>query len=525
MKRFNKIIVAALLPLMFGFSSCSDSFFDNDPIGSFDEQSFWKNESQLRSWVAGVYSGVQQTLGENYILWGESRSDNFLPTIYGGDAYQYNLLTPDASSCSWNNLYGVISRCNMGLANIDRVPGLTEANLNIYKGQLYAVRAWMYFYAIRVWGDVPLILQSWDGSSATRYNSRTPVATVRAEAIEKDLEQALALLPADVSTALTTGNCFYFNQASARALRMDVDMWFRDNYQRVIDDSDAIDDLKKYSLVTNQTDWRNIFLSPESSKETIFTLYWDLYTVNGTNPYGAQMGTEGKNPMFWVSNEVFNIMLRDKNDVRFWGVLDTLTIYNASQGANKHPITEGAIHYFIGTATHGHQVMKFSAMTAGAYGFEIVSASKCEYKLPLYRYADVLLLRAEALNKRNNPGDAEEAISIVNKIRQRCGNRVVANIADYPVKDGYGANSRERLILDERQVEFYGEGKRWYDLRRCGDDVFYTAMDNHMYIQQNVKGDPMIGFPKDGRELWPLHRSVFSSNPSLVGHQNPPYSE
>jgi hypothetical protein len=46
-----------------------------------------------------------------------------------------------------------------------------------------------------------------------------------------------------------------------------------------------------------------------------------------------------------------------------------------------------------------------------------------------------------------------------------------------------------------------------------------------MYIQQNVKGDPMVGFPKDGRELWPLARTVFTSNPLIVGHQNPPYSE
>lgn len=525
MKRFNKIIVAALLPLTMGLSSCSESFFDNDPIGSFDEQSFWKNESHVRSWIAGTYSGIQQTLGDNYILWGESRSDNFLPTIYGGDTYQYNLLMPDNSSCNWSNLYAVISRCNMGLENIDRVPDIPEANLKIYKGQLYAVRALMYFYAIRVWGDVPLLLHSWDGSAVTRYNPRTPVATIRAEAIEKDLEQALELLPHTVQTVLTAGDCFYFTQGAARALRMDVDMWFKDNYQRVIDDSQAIDDLKKYSLVANQTDWRKIFLSPADSKESIFTLFWDLYTINGTNPYGAQMGTEGKNPMFWVSNEVFNIMLRDKNDVRFWGVLDTMDIYNASQGANKQPITEGAIRYFVGTATHGHRVMKFSEMTAGAYGFVIISASKCEYKLPIYRYADVLLMRAEALNKRNNPGDAEEAIDIVNKIRKRCGNRIVADIADYPVKDGFGANSRERLILDERQVEFYGEGKRWFDLRRSSDDILYTAMDNHMYIQQNVKGDPMIGFPKDGRILWPLHRSVFSANPMLVGHQNPPYSE
>lgn len=526
MKHFNKIILAAFFSGMIVFNSCSDSYFDVNPIGGFDESSYWKQESDIKSWIAGIYSGVQATLGSNYLHWGESRSDNFLPaTVYGGKVYQTELLTADNTACEWKNLYAVISRCNMGLENIDRVTSVSEANMKIYKGQMYAIRAWMYFYAIRVWGDVPMILQTWDGSVETKFNPRTPVDTIKAKVLEKDLEQAIDLLPVDVATVFTDGNSFFFNQASVRALRMDIDLWFRDNYQRVIDDADEIELLKKYSLVTTTADWKKIFTTPDLSKETILTLHWGDWSVNGVNPYGALIGNAGKNPMFWVSNEVFDIMMRDKNDVRFWGVLDTLVLYNDNKGANKQPITSAAIQFFDGTPTCGHRIAKFDEMNSSLpYGFVEAVANNCEYKLPIYRYADVLLMRAEALNNRNNAGDAEEVIMIINKIRNRCGNRVVADIADYPVQLGWSALSRERLILDERQIEFYGEGKRWFDLRRSGE-LFYAAMDEHLKIQQNYYGQSMIGFPRDGRELWPLARAVFSSNPLMVGHQNPPYSE
>lgn len=525
MKKTVKLLIMLVMIQM--FSACNESFFeDSNPTGSFDEQSYWKSESDVKSWMAGIYNGTLQTLGRNYLLWGEARSDNFYPNIYGGSTWQYELLQPTNGVNDWTNLYSVISRCNMGLENIERVPNITEANIKIYKGQMYAMRALMYFYAIRVWGDVPLITKTWDGGADTRFNLRTPIATIKSELLEKDLEQALALLPIDVKSVTSSANCFYFNKAAVLALRTDVDLWFG-NYQRVIDDSQAIDDMKIYSLVTNPTDWRNIFLTPDVSKESIFTLNWQ-YSNNGANPYGALVGGDGTNPTVWVSKETFALMLRDKKDVRFWGVLDTLEIFNASGpmgGSNKNPITTDAIHYSIGTAKCGHKITKFWNMTAGVYGFTSVSANSCEYKLPIYRYADVVLNRALALNKRNAAGDAQAAIDIVNRIRQRTGNRVVADLANYPVKDGYGVNSRERLILDERQVEFYGEGKRWFDLRRSGDDVFYAAMDEHIFEIQNVHGFTMEGFLKDGRNLFPLHQSVFSSNPLLVGHQNPPYSE
>jgi hypothetical protein len=497
------------------FNACDDDYFTKNPQGNLNVNGYWNTEADIKSWMAGTYSGIQQTLGENLIYWGEARSDDFYPTIYGGDQWQFNAVLPTSGQCSWENLYKVIARCNGGLENIDRVKNVPEANMPLYKGQLYAIRAFMYFYAIRVWGDVPLILQTWDGTASTKYNPRTPISEIKTQ-IQKDIDMAVELLIPDVS-AVTSGNanCFYFNKSGALALKMDIHLWFKE-YQPVVDASQFIMDTKRYSLVTSQSEWRDIFLKPNVSKETIFTMDW-LYPENDRNPYGALLSASDKNPTFCVSHEVFGLMLRgDKKDVRFWGVIDTLKIYN---DIGKVPIDISAI--VIGSYIRGDKVNKFYEMTANTYGFTAKGQGQCDFKLPIYRYADVLLMRAEALNKLDR---GQEALDIVNDIRKRCGNDDVADISFYTVQDGYAVNSRERCILEERQVEFYGEGKRWFDLRRTGE-IFYTVMNYHLINLQNYRGLDPIGFPANGRELFPLYYQVFAANPLLVGHQNPPYSE
>jgi len=520
MKRLNKTILTFLFSVIVLLTACDD-FFTKDPVGKISINSYWTTEADVKSWMAGIYSGIQQTLGNTLVIWGEARSDNFYPTIYGGDKWQNNAILITESQCNWENLYAVIARCNGGLENVERVKSVSENNMKMYKGQLYAIRAFMYFYAIRVWGEVPLITQTWDGRQETKYNSRAAMADIKTQ-IEDDLKMALAILPEDVTPVAPTvapnnANCFYFSRAAALALKMDVHMWFNE-YPAVVETSEEVLKMTRYSLVNNSAEWRDIFLKPQDSKETIFTMNW-VYPDNDQNPYGGQMSADDKNPMLCVSSEAFTLMLRsNKQDVRLWGVLDTLSIYNS---ANKAPISESSI--VIGVQ-RGDKVCKFYEMTGSTYGFNKKGSSICDFKIPIYRYADVLLMRAEALNKSGGTEGAKEAIEIVNKIRRRCGNTVEASVDYYNIQNGYDEKSRERLILEERQVEFYGEGKRWFDLRRSGE-TFYTVMNAHSLALQSHYGFPELGFPKDGRELFPLYYKVFSANPMLVGHQNPGYSE
>ena len=123
-----------------------------------------------------------------------------------------------------------------------------------------------------------------------------------------------------------------------------------------------------------------------------------------------------------------------------------------------------------------------------------------------------MLLRAEALARRNEGNDLQNAISIVNDVRNR--------FEGAPLLSGNETQTDViNLIEEERILELWGEGTRWFDLVRTGraksvmDDVFINDRD----IPE--------GFGDEQYILWPIHQSAFSANPELVGDQNPGYVE
>lgn len=525
MKHINKII-SSICALLILCTACDDDFFDKKPTGAISEEAYWTTENDVKSWMSGTYSGVQDVMSASYTLWGDGRSDNFYPTIYdNADSWQLNALTSNISQTDWTALYDVIDRCNIALAKLDAMT-IADLNKSYYKGQFYSIRALMYFYAIRLWGDVPLVVEAWNGDRSALYLPRTDVREIKVQ-IESDLKNAVNELALNVDAILPpNSSCFYFNKASAMALKMSVHMWFKE-FQEALEASDFIIETKKYNLVTNPTDWKNIFLKPESSSETMLTLTWT--DTNDKNLYGSKLCSSDKNPSFSVSREVFSLLLRDKRDVRLWGVLDTLAIFNAANKISINPfsVTPGA--------QRGDKLTKFcsfeytiSTTKDTTITFTIPGQNYCYYKLPLIRYADVLLMRAEILNKMDRP---QEALDIVNAIRSRCGNGIKADLSTYNVKSGTSVASRERCILDERQAEFYGEGIRWFDLLRADNNQdgstpnFDFYMDNHLKDLQNYFGTELVGFGNPQRKLLPIYYKVFVYNPLLRGHQNLPYSE
>ena len=132
-------------------------------------------------------------------------------------------------------------------------------------------------------------------------------------------------------------------------------------------------------------------------------------------------------------------------------------------------------------------------------------------KLPLYRWADILLMRAEALNAT---GDKTGAFALLNQIRSRA-NVPTLDEANYASQDDV-----ETAILDERQLELLGEGKRWFDLARTGRVI--DVMDPLIRQRESDLGIDQTGFSDARKILWPISRDALIGNPLLI--QNPPYS-
>lgn len=518
--KYTKKSIFALAVVMLTLTGCED-FLTKPAISDLSDVGFWKQEGDANSWLAGTYLGMQSVLGENYLQWGEARSDDFYVTTYGNSQIKMNSLVSTLGFCNWENLYQVINRCNVGIENTTRIPGIPTASISKYLGQFYGIRALMYFYAIRVWGRVPLVLSTWNGDMNTKYGSRSDLNVIEDQILE-DVDKA--------ATMLDNQGVFYFNKGAALALKTDF-LLYQKKYQEAFDVTDEFILMGRYDWAKNPKEWRDIFINPAVSKEAVFTLFWD-YTANGRNPYGGLVAATDKQPSYAMAGNLFRLLVKNKKDVRFWGVLDTLTIYNAT---GRQAITEmSVLDPRTSTFTHSNSINKFYEMDPNPYTVLVSTAinpfirkanNDCDFKLPIYRFADVMLMRAEALNKLDR---GQEAIDIITRIRSRCGNTDVPLLANYPVRDGYEVNSLERLILEEREIEFYGEGKRWFDLFRTG--LTKVVMDPLLKEIQYVNNEDAVGFDLGvdsglGRILFPISNSAFQANPNLRGDQNLPYSE
>ena len=267
-------IILILLPILSTiFMGCS-KFLDQQPISSLSKEQFWKSPEDAQAWMAGMYDGMQKTLSFRYLEWGEVRSDNLENAGTGLTQVKLlnNGLTSDMSQCDWTDLYKVISRANFAIKYIPLTPNVDPNVLKTYLGQAYAMRAYMYFFAIRVWGRVPLITEPYEGGTQKQFYKRSPIDSIKTQ-IQKDLDQAVNILPDNAIV-------YYINKGGALAMKTDVHMWFKE-YDQAIAASDALIALNRYSLVTNATDWKNMFLIPDGSKETIFNMYWS-YLEDGT---------------------------------------------------------------------------------------------------------------------------------------------------------------------------------------------------------------------------------------------------
>lgn len=496
--------------LMLQLYAC-DSFLTKTPEDQGSQTSFWSKQADAESWMYGIYNNVQAAMMGSIVLWGDARTDNLHPTQYAnGVDFQLNLLVSSKDYADWSKLYAVVSACNIGIENISVMENIEENARNSYLGQCYGLRAMAYFYIVRLWGDAPLILESWDGSQETKYNGRTPVAEI-AEAIEADVKESVRLLLPLPGTGNLTG-VYYFNIGAAYILQADFLAW-QGRYDEIPAVYDNINALRAYSLVTDPLDWNKAFSDPENSTEAVFTIGFskDNNPTTTYSGYASTLGYSGSNPGFAVSREMYHNMVRDTLDIRLLGVISCSAVSGKLVPENA-PVYDGSSG---GGFNEIRQIDKIWPLGSEPGIFQ-KSDTEFLFEAPVYRYADIVLLYAEALNRT---GDAEGAVNVINELRAARGATTFVSLADYPRQLGNSADSREKLIMDERQLEFFMEGKRWFDLLRT--DWYMGVLDEHIRNLQIIRGDEVTGFTDTAHLLWPISQTVTTANPNIK--QNPTY--
>lgn len=349
----------------------------------------------------------------------------------------------------WSTLYEGIKRANVV---IEKVPGITMDNSqkNFYLGQAYFLRALFYFDLVRAWGDVPLVTTSSPAVGLPRA-SKTEVYDL----IKNDLLQAIQFLP-EKSTlpAIDLGRA---TKGAAKSLIAKVYLF----------ESDFVDAEKyamevinsgQYDLEPNFEDANSEVgnLGVESIFEIVALPFENL--AGGGNQYANTQGVRGTPNRGWGFNRP-SVNLQDSfepNDprleltvIRLGEVLDGVVIAGDGQTPDE---TRDANNVLIETECYNQKVWTPGVNVPTAFG----------HNRRMIRYADVLLIAAEALNQNNKPN---EALVQLNKVRARARGGDGAILADIVTTD---KTLLDNSIFSERRHELAMEGQRLWDLIRTG---------------------------------------------------------
>ena len=477
----KKLIYIFIFIVMAG---CED-FLDEQPVSSLSADTFWQTPEDITVGIAAMYDGLQKTLDDNYFDWGEARSDNFRNG--GTGQFQVDIalgnLSPTIGAANWSNLYKTIAIANVAIKYIPRIGDQDATTRDHNLAQAYAMRALCYFYAVRIWGDVPVRLEPYEDIDEDPQTAQTPANDVLSNVILPDLQMAEQLVNQAVRTPV-----WNINLGGILAMQTDVYMWMK-QYQNALDASQRLIDLNHYKLEEGIDGWKNLFVDPNNSsmREPIFSLYWEDLE-DGGNGIAGRTGSGSNTSQFIPDIDIIGLFEADdisKKDIRRGQTYDTLKLEDG------------------GTVD---QIWKYYEAEGEVIQYE--NTGECDAKIVLYRFADIVLLRAEAYNQLDDPASA---VDLLNQIRTR------ANLPEVDVSDFADKDALEWAILTERQLEFIAEGKRWFDLVRTGRAV--EVMDPVLKRRQTAAGFSPVGFDDPAKILFPIHRDMLNANTLLNQNQ------
>ena len=496
----KKIIVFSCFSLfVVSFYSCNK--LDQQPISTLPASSFWKTAEDAKTGNAAIYAGLQNTFSKTFTEWGDARSDNL---TYGGTGenqvnISLNGLDALTSSADWANLYNTIQRANLAIKYLPTLytatpKQLSKTDYNNYMAQAYGVRAFMYFWAVRLWTDkdgsdlsVPVRLTPYESLDSNPLSVRQTSKYVFDNVIIPDLTKALSMVDT------TSFNPFFITKGAILSMQAEVAMW-QERYNDVISITKQITAMNRFSLVQDQTLYKNVF-SIGTTAENIWTLDWH-YQTDGPNGLAVKLGSNGNTSNYYIDT--------------------TTTTYNGdSTWYRRWTVNRTDIRRYMAYDTNAYsytaqpkQIWKFYPININTGLPDNPTRSQCEAKLIFYRYADILLMQAEAYNAI---GNSNAALSIVQSIRDRAKAGSI-NAAFY----NNFATQTDVLdaILDERQLELFCEGKRWFDLVRNGlvDDV----MDPLIKLRQLSLGVYPSGFSDPLKIPWPISKSAITASNQTI---------
>jgi starch-binding outer membrane protein, SusD/RagB family len=489
-KPMKKIKYLLIIPLIFMQSACND-WLELLPPEGLTREFYWQTKEEVEAVVMGAYSSFRNMDGHLFRL-GELRADMISD---GGNMgtndrrIMNGNIHPNNSVTNWSSFYTVINYCNeiIEYAPVvkERDDTFTDYQLNGFLAEAYFLRALAYFYLVRIYKDVPLVLQSTSSDAADVYPLKTDGDEIL-DYITADLKKNRGFAPVEGYRTIPE-NKGRATRAAFDALLADIALWQFD-YEAVITHVNRIISADNHLLLMSSR-WFELF-HPGNTAESIFELQF--------NDNLAQ-----QNSLFDMTNRNANNYDPSQIAIQMFGKRHARELYRGEDASIKrYGDDEFIIWKYVGMAGDGMSVRP---------GFLEKSAN-----FIIYRYADVLFMKAEALSQL---GRFQEALAIINMIRNR------ADVSPLSLPDSETAY--EDAILNERAHEFAYEGKRWFDLLRMGRRNNYAR--KNVLINILVSNVPstqkrILSMKLNNPMGWylPVFEKEIERNKNLV--QNPYYS-
>lgn len=478
MKSYRFLILLGLVTC----SSCKEGFLDLAPISETNNVNFYRNAEDMLNAVNAAYATLQSSglYGQSMYAIGEGMSDNteILDAQSGIDISQLDAFTTLSNngivSTTWNDHYQGILSCN---TVIDRIPGVTmeQALKDRYVAEVKFLRALMYFNMVRIYGDVPLILKETTDVADGYGYSRNPSTEVYDQII-KDLQDAEQVLPATY-TGLNIGRA---TSGAAKGLLAKVYLTQK-RWADAASKTKEIIDAGTYELLPSYAD---IFrITNKNNKESLFEVQFKKGGFGLGSPFNNRFAPR------LAGVAVTTIGAGSGHN------LPTVSMDQAYEKTDPRKDISMAQGYTSGGNFVAARYIKKYLDPAP------FAANDADNNWPVLRYADILLMRAEALNEAAFVAGGE-AFTLLNAVRKRAG-VAEKTITEIPTQAAF------RLAVEqERRVELAFENHRWFDLVRTG-----RALDVMKAQGFNIQEYQLI---------LPVPLTQIEINPSKI-KQNPGY--
>jgi hypothetical protein len=500
-KYFNITIIC--IGVLFLNTSCDEEFLNKTDPTVLVSDNFYQTETQIIQAVNGVYGQLRpwhlsqwqytEFISDNATLHFNPGNRGQGPSLEALEFWQYNPATGNITNL-YNSTYGIMVNVNTTLSKLPEA-NASDGIKTRSEGELKMIRAYLYFHLVQHFGDVIVITEPVNSPAEAFEYNRSPVETVYQQIIS-DLNFAVDALP----TSYASDQVGRVTKGAALSLLGKVHLT-RKNY------GDAISALNQVTTLGYEllSDYEDIF-DPQNKnhQESI----WDIQ-YQGDNEFGVN------------SNFIYTFAPRES----FGAVID----FPGQEGGGWNtPTNEITALYEEGDLRKDVSLQEGYTNLDGEY-VPVPYINKYNHphtirgvtndNFPVIRYADVLLMLAEAINEVEGP--TATAVGYLNDVRDRAGLDPVSGLS----KDEF-----REAVLNERRLELAFENHRWFDLKRTMETQELVSFLNAYGLRERANPTTSRGgipfstndFIFEAHEiLFPIPQDQMRINSSLV--QNPGY--